>query len=586
MEGVSKRNRRTVAPARGQSASEKAAQFYQSCSATYTQGGDRELDTVKQLLLRFGVLWPRLSNATNVLRISFSMSAMLDWAPVILFSVKRPMAQITVSPSHFLPDVLTRREVMLSGGGTNYRVYFGHMLDIFGRSDEPGEDVPTYDDLLAVEYRLLPVLRQALTEGKGDTLENATLDDVVQLTNNAIPRSTWDEQFREYFGTADSHGTSSYRFTVDNVRFLVGFFDLVRELGEPHVAYCLGWAAVQGLSRLTKPDIIRYYYSSHGDAARDHLLFCAILAHRYMGLAYYASYIRDEFTPELIDDVTRLVSDVRVSFREGYASSPAWKEFVERSEQSRTENASSKGPPLSFVRDSREDVLEKLFERFPDMNSTIFDNIEGAVAARRETRRNTRMARFFWNGTVRFHYLVEPTNFTAPRTFELLPVATEPLFYNVKAPLAVKYGALGSEIADAVAGLVFGDLREADNGTRDAVESQPLCLIDLSLAGSRHASPPPGWPQMTRLELAESVMSLDAAFRAFFDVTNGGHQEKLDGFDSLSGNMMMFVFWCMTKCGTSEGKYRCNDPLRMFRYFGQAFKCGVERSMSTVRDCV
>ncbi|KAH7947728.1 hypothetical protein HPB52_015403 [Rhipicephalus sanguineus] len=134
---------------------------------------------------------------------------------------------------------------------------------------------------------------------------------------------TWEVEFRENFETAGSNGTTSYRFTVTNVRFFVTFFEL--------------------------PEIIRYYYSSHGHAARDHLLFCVALAHWYMGLAFYASYIQDEATPEVIEDVNVLLKNVRASFREGYAASPMWKQFVERSTQSRAGNGSSSsiGPPLN-----------------------------------------------------------------------------------------------------------------------------------------------------------------------------------------------------------------------------------------------
>ncbi|KAH7938442.1 hypothetical protein HPB49_023605 [Dermacentor silvarum] len=201
---VSERNRRTAAPAHGQSASQKAAKFYQSCSATYTQGGDRELDAVKQLLLRFGVLWPRLTNDSNLLRICFAMSATLDWAPVILFSVTRPEVQMTVSPAEFFANILARRRAMLAGGGSDYSTYFGHMLRVFGRPDEPGDDVLTYGELLAMESHLLPALRRAYAVVEGNALENATLEDVIQLAGNTIPKCVYE---RPWAFTAEKRTT-------------------------------------------------------------------------------------------------------------------------------------------------------------------------------------------------------------------------------------------------------------------------------------------------------------------------------------------------------------------------------------------
>ncbi|XP_050027104.2 uncharacterized protein [Dermacentor andersoni] len=203
---VSERNRRTAVPVQGQSASQKAAKFYQSCSATYTQGGDSELDAVKQLLLRVGVLWPRLSNDSNVLRICFAMSAMLDWAPVILFSVHRPAVPMTVSPSVFFREVLDRRKAMLGGGGSDYRTYFGHMFRVFGQPEGPRDDVLAYGELIAMESHLVPALERAYAVIEGDFVENATLDDVIQLAGNTIPKCVYE---RSLSFTAESRSTGA-----------------------------------------------------------------------------------------------------------------------------------------------------------------------------------------------------------------------------------------------------------------------------------------------------------------------------------------------------------------------------------------
>ncbi|KAK8784233.1 hypothetical protein V5799_009403 [Amblyomma americanum] len=188
IQSVSDRNLHTAVPAQNQSAVQKAAQFYQSCSQIYTTGGERELNTVKRLLADFGVFWPRLSNASNLLRICFAMSAVLDWAPVILFSLARP-GHIVVTPAPFYAFLLGRRRATVGSGNDDreYNSYFRHMVDTF-RQQKLSSDVPSYYELLAMESQIVPALQQAYTAADGGIIKNGTFDDILKLAGEAIPR--------------------------------------------------------------------------------------------------------------------------------------------------------------------------------------------------------------------------------------------------------------------------------------------------------------------------------------------------------------------------------------------------------------
>ncbi|KAK8773865.1 hypothetical protein V5799_011602 [Amblyomma americanum] len=583
IERVSDRNLHTAVPAQNQSAVQKAAQFYQSCSLVYTTGGERELSTVRRLLADFGVFWPRLSNASNLLRICFAMSAVLDWAPVILFSLARP-GHIVVTPAPFYAFLLGRRRAMLSSSndGREYKSYFSHMVDTF-RRQEPSSDVLSYYELLAMESQIVPALQQAYTAADGGIIKNGTLDDILNLAGEAIPRSKWDDELGKNFKSAIPNDTTALRFVIENVFFFAEFFALMDNLSESQLAYYVGWTAVQGLSLFTKPAVINFYYPSRSQALQGHVMACGALSHHYMGLAFYANYIREEFSAHELADVIALVNHVRKFFREGFSSSGALKEFIDKSQQSLDQNApfpSAASAPLSFVTDSQEGQLNELFRHFPDQKPSIFDNIQSVAVARRMTRADTRAANFRWNGKVRLYYL------TDDKRFELLPTALEPPFYSAEAPPAVKYGALGAEIGDAMAALVSMWLRDADENTRAKVYTEALCRHNRPVIPVETATTQvPSWPNISRRELAERVVSLNAAFRAFLDATDGGNQYRLDGYESLTGKRMFFIIWCMAQCGASYGKQKCHDPLRLFRYFARAFECKVGSVMSTIREC-
>ncbi|KAK8761683.1 hypothetical protein V5799_027051 [Amblyomma americanum] len=580
MRSVADRNLHTAVPAHGQSAAQKAAQFYQSCLQIHSTGGEQEQREVKRLVATFGIHWPRLSNASNLLHICFAISNVLGWAPVMLFSMTRP-GHILVTPASFYYTVLaTRRSMLRTGSGDReYKRYFRLMLSAFSQRNQSSAVLP-YGDLLALEAEVVPGLQQAYTLDPVGFVENATLDDIVSLAGDAIPRSRWEDELRKLLKAADLDDSTEYSFTIDNVYFFEAFFKLCLKLGEPRMAYYVGWVAVQGWSLLTKPDMIRFYYPSYSEAADGHVLLCAVLAQEYMGLAFYANYIREQLSAEDVGDVNALVRSVHESFRNGFRASMAWKDFTAKSMLSLEKNTSSpSAAPLSFVSDAQEKPVDTLFYFFPDMSSNLLENAKGAAAARRATPADTRMVNYRSNSTVRFYYV------TREERFELLPVALEPPFYSVQAPPAVKYGTLGAEIGDATAAVIFQKLRGADADTRDRVGSEALCVLNAQNPVAKALPASPHWSHISRWQLAERAMSLDAVLRAFLRAT-GGEQPRLDGFESLKGEQILFIFWCMAQCGVADGKHKCNDPLKLFSFFARAFECKAGSTMSTITECI
>ncbi|KAH6931020.1 hypothetical protein HPB50_021331 [Hyalomma asiaticum] len=134
---------KTRTASRGQSALQKAAQFFQSCVAVVS-GQANELDAVKSML--------------------------------------------------------SERRIMLqerAGAGTTYEDYFNRMVSAFGR----GKDALSYNSLLELESLVIPRLNHSLVLPAPTTLRDQSMKVVIDASKNAIDRFAWDSALKRHLNT-------------------------------------------------------------------------------------------------------------------------------------------------------------------------------------------------------------------------------------------------------------------------------------------------------------------------------------------------------------------------------------------------
>ncbi|KAH7945424.1 hypothetical protein HPB49_010827 [Dermacentor silvarum] len=535
IESVGDKADRTRVPPMGQTAVQKAVKFYQSCRSVYTDGNN-DLKAVRAVLAQTGVLWPKLSNSSQLLRMLLRMTGAWNWGAVVELLTDKP-GEFTVRPSMTYHLTLQRRRAMLkSADEGKYRKYFNQMVEAFGGPDVRAEP---FEALIELEETVVPRLQRFYEAPYWSSLDNASLDDVAEMTRPSVSQAAWVEQLRAHFGELPAEN-----FYVENREYFTAFFDLVAEVGESKMAYYVGWATVQIMALFSNAELISYYYLSMSDAESGHALFCTGLAHSYMGVAFYAGYVRDEIGWNDMQGVIDIVRSIRYSYSEGLhlASSPfgslissvPWLSGSARDQQDEL----TMGVVASAQSD---DTLNSMYQEFPSMTDSVLDNIVSATAARRRTLVNTRMERFSANQSHRVLHLRSDQ-------FEFLPTAFEVPLFHAGAPAAANYGALGSEIANAFSALLYQALRRSDNETWSAFAERASCMSDA-------ASP------------------------------TDGSGPRLEDLQHLSDVQLLFVVWCYSQCGRLGARRLCNEPVAVFRAFGEAFSCSTGSPMNSRGDC-
>ncbi|KAK8766798.1 hypothetical protein V5799_006420 [Amblyomma americanum] len=599
---------RTHVPAEHQTAILKAAKFFQSCQKVYTERSS-DLGAVRSLLAQAGVLWPEMSTSARLLPMIFWMAAAWNWGAVIELLTDKP-GLFTVRPASVYYLTLQRRRSMLGiSDEGKYRKYFDKMAQAFRRSNASA--LP-FEELVKLEQRVVPRLQRSYDAPFFNTLPNASLDQVALMTAGATNVSAWRKQLVAHFNATPAAG-GRYSFIVENREFFSAFFALVAEVGEPQMAYYVGWATVQVMALLSNADLIRYYFLSDAEAEAGHAQFCAGLTHMYMGLAFYADYIRLEIKGHETLGVIAIVRTIRQSYSESLSSSAfnhlasgvPWLADTAADEQDEA--------TFELVRSAKDEgALDRLFREFPNMTGDVLDNIAVATQARRRTPADTTMERFIANQTHRVLYL-------RIGHFKFLPTAFEVPVYHAEAPLAINYGALGSEIANAFTALLYRALVQSDNDTWRAFLDKASCVLGAPVSpGARLfegvnlevlslSTSIAGISQM-RFQPTEARFGSDGRDTAVEAENAGGHvmqratsvrllhqafvrafgqtpQPRLEDLREVDDAQLLFIAWCFSQCGRPGARHLCNEPLAVLPAFGRVFSCRSGSPLYSGKEC-
>ncbi|XP_050035205.1 uncharacterized protein [Dermacentor andersoni] len=560
MTNVATMANRTTTPQQGQTAVQKAARLYQSCAHVHTQDYNH-VSEARSVMENCGVRWPELTNTSRLLRIFFSMAWTWSWASVLQF-IMRSNGSVIMRPSPFFWSVLSGRQRLLekSAGEDHYRIYFDSMVAAFGSA---GTRAYSYRQLRVLEDKVVPALKAALTTPNWTILEDSSLNAMVNKTQNPFQSSEWDSSMRSSFNFSEG---SVLLVSVENVDFFNSFFALVKSESESVMAYYVGWVVAQALSLLTSSEIVtKYFVSDDALANREHALFCADIAHVYMGLAFYVGHLSREVTKRVMDDVQTIETTVQTALRRHLGSSP-WFTAIPESMLKEAALVSS----LRLLETPNATTLDDLYRLFPDMGDNVFDNVRLAAVARRLTVADTSMTELVSGGRARF------CSYPAHGQFELLPAVLEKPFYELGDVAAVKYATLGGEVADAFSSAAF-------TGTADRKLQLAFTLKSACFFGSqvllRHLEP-------EHIELVRRVTSLRLILGALAEATEGRLQTaRLAGYEDWTDVELLLVFWCFIQCGGLNGRRKCNGPLTIVDEFARAFGCKPGDPMYSGRNC-
>ncbi|KAH7945958.1 hypothetical protein HPB49_017837 [Dermacentor silvarum] len=393
---------------------------------------------------------------------------------------------------------------------------------------------------------------------------------VIDAAKNAIDHLTWDNVLQEHLNTT----VDTVRVVLfENVEFFATFFQLVKELGEARMAYYHGWAIIQAVSVISDVNMAKLFFIRDADYRRGSALHCAATTHAYMGLAFYAGYIRDQVTQGMTDELSSIVANIQETAQARLALSK-WPDAV--SVLKRANKAEITDASNWIFEKSDPAKLDDTYRLFPNMTNSICTNIALATQGRRRTPVDTRMARFLANNSVRFLYIDHAGHVV------LLPLMFEmPFFLPGPSFQGVKYGALGGQIADELTSFIFARIAELDTNFSWTVADIP-CVVDKYRLGNGSGHQIDSG-KLRFLRRATSIRFLYEAFKHLgFSKTAPLH---LSRHAEMTEVQMFFFFWCLIQCGMDDAVTMCNEVLRGFDRFAAAFHCKNGSAMVSSQQC-
>ncbi|KAH7945876.1 hypothetical protein HPB49_016770 [Dermacentor silvarum] len=546
-------------PPEGQTIVEKAAGLYQSCARVYLYNVSHATEA-RDLLVTFGVHWPQFSNASRLLPIFLSMSAGWSWASVLEFVATR-RGHITVRPSLFYASLLRQRQLMLEGEAEQkpYKQYYDAMVATFQKD---ANETLSYDQLIELEKKIVPDLTATLSVPYSNPVENITLATAANLSSDVVPVSEWEKQLGAAFNAPE---LGPFTFTIEYYEFFEHFFKLVSSQNENVMAYYVGWAVAQALSLLASRQLTALYFLGDTWAGRGHMLFCADVAHRYVGVALLVEHLRHEVTEDVLTDVLSVESATQAIFRERLAGS-TWASVVPKNvlEDEWLEQS------LEMVKVNEAETLGDMEQHIPDMGENIFENIRLVTEHRRSAKGNTSALHFVDTVNARI------STYDHGR-FMLLPVALEMPFYGVDTIPAAKYGILGNEVAYALSSVILDNVRTYDSRLQLTFTRKLVCFFNRQVLLS-HIEP-------HQMQLIKGVMSVRTLLKALVNSSSNGRPTRLHGYEALTDTQMLLIFWCIVHCGSRDGRRLCNGPLAVVEEFAEAFHCEHGAAMQSGRNC-
>ncbi|KAK8780815.1 hypothetical protein V5799_017845 [Amblyomma americanum] len=527
---------KTAVPSSGQSTSQKGAMFYKSCYGVYKSKQDH-LEELKSSLLSADVLWPEANSNASLLRMLFSLMVEWNWASPIHFILYRP-GNLEVKPTALYAAMLEKRKPL------------------------------SYAELSAIESRVISTLLVPMRLANWRSMTNASLDDVMALLQDALPRDLWEEELSTLCNKTGECG--SVQFTIFNVDFFSAFFSLVKSEGEHRMTYYVGWCVVLAASQMANHDLLRYSYQSDKEVQTGHVTFCYALSRHYMGLAFYADYINREIVSSAMRGAASMIRNIRDVFRAKIKNPKTRALFLD------IPLLNGESDPLDVLqleKEFEEKSLAETYKHFPDMVDYAMENIARATAAARQTEVDIRMKGYTSGGFPRVFLL-------KPGGFELLPIAFEVPLYNDQALLCTNYGSLGSYVATAFTELLFEALIKEDSDTLMEFENKSSCFYEsLQAAGNETLL------DANNLELVKRAVAVRMLYSSFWPINRRKTPMRLSGHPLITEKQLLFIFWCISQCGTPNARDKCNIPLKAFRIFGVTFGCLQGSQMYTGREC-
>ncbi|XP_064457156.1 neprilysin-like [Ornithodoros turicata] len=537
-------------PHKEQKPAEKAAAYYQSCMRLFSGGGD--VQSVRDVLRSVGLMWPHAALVTDVLVAPLQLNHHYAVSPGISCLIEKKH-HVKFQFSQRYKTFLDHRWRMIQHN--TYRKHFDLLSMTFA---EPGKQTVGFEDLLMIEQKILPPMEEAMA-GCMEKKNSERCQIVVVETHNeediriVTPNMT-GKRWRDALEA--SVGIPSQTRAELIIRDKIFFRDYFGKLPEEQMHMYQGWIAIQDMVHFTNSDILKSFYGSENNASVEHGKFCFSDVKAYFGYAAYSSTVTESIDKLIENDVSAVFDGIINQFT-AIVSKPGQQLMANRNSVD----------IFDYIKKCAPEQITRAYRNYADMgNSTIANRKTARTGYLSSVVYDIRPPKFVTNSTVHF-YRQHGDSWNA-----FMPYSLYVPMYDIAAPAALKYGALGSKIAVKISALMLNNTSNFIGRTWVAMEDGAACVFgrDTRLENATAV-------QKKTLERLVSLRPLYKAFRA----ANVPGQKPLPGMTNLSDDMLFFVFWCYVQCEGRSAPFEqvCNEVLKHSSEFATAYNCAKDTAM-------
>ncbi|XP_065292689.1 uncharacterized protein [Dermacentor albipictus] len=572
----------TQAPAQFQNPSQRAARAYTSCTRVLHKN-DREVGELKAILYNADLRWPQRASTGNVLSPFFYLCK--DWSLLFIFGfTKDHGGGYTLSPTGQFEKLLEVWEQAL------YNSRHARLFNILYQDHVTDESTAiTYAEMAIFENKTIAALRKV--KNTYDS-RNLTSRNILNLAPH-LARDLWKDALKTRLGITPS---ARVPIRVRQASFVSTFLGMTSDGGANLMLY-MGWVVAVLFSIYTDKQIMTdFLYGTHDVAVTKHKELCFHMVQKTMGFALNANYTHLVVPPQVRADVSNMVSNLNSAFSQLLSGADS----IFPSDLQLMGYANSTGAVFEYVDRSSNVYLTRAFSAFTDMSPLLSKTWEAinkgfsavlpsdvspwplrAVIDKRTNRKMTLLSRLDVAGGY----------------FSLMPYAFAYPVYELEAPVSIRYGALGSEVASSMAALLFANVSAwstaawntatwnatASNDTAWNVTRKDEAMDEITCFFRKRFD---SWDSVTAVEwsIIYRLASVAALWEAYRRAKNNT-DEYLSGQKHMRSDQLFFFFWCYLQCGEPAGESSCNGPLKHFPAFARTFKCNKGAPMALEWRC-
>ncbi|XP_064489211.1 endothelin-converting enzyme 2-like isoform X2 [Ornithodoros turicata] len=538
-------------PSQHQNAVQKAVRFFQSCRiaafASRPKGGEYEV--LRDIWTKCGIYWPHINKDANIPKTLICIFEAFYMSNVLGIAKRHDTLLPYVFPGE---DMIRQHQYSLQIKQVNrYHEYYEGLRDLMKSADSTKEDDQAYDDFVRVENTIREQLLKEIRVSSETVRMN--LSQLAELTPN-ISELRWEQVFKSEFHLEHTP------VDVCNTEYIKGFNKVLGIIGEVELHRYIGWINVQQMA----PYVNRKFfsvYAGRNDITVADLQTCLYRTESYMGWATFGSYATQYFDTNTREDMHHIIRSISrtVSQKQPCCTTEMENQSdvgstVQRSLDELLFYADRFGDPqamdviLSNISDMGNHVLLNWMDASKGFTKIDYD-LFGSISSSFQPQMQQTYYTFFNSNEKRF---------LMPPYAAMLPL------YHKNISNAVKYGALGSLVADAATKLLYDNYLFLPQKWR--------CFSD-SVDGVRN-------------DTEAAALSLHLAWKAFQSVAATGTRP----LQTLSDAQLFFVAACLLMCGDgTDGTrfvHKCNEPLKRSVAFSEAFSCPRNSPMNSEEKCV